>query len=335
MSGRQQKHVVLLILADDYGDASRGLSFEYETFVPTFRRFFNRVTVFPQDRELRERGYFGAAKAFEELIEATRPDLIFCVPFENQIKWEAIRHITESGIPTVAWMSDDHWRWDNFSLYIAPSFSAVVTTDREAYAAYQALPGVVPILSQWGVDSGRLFGPGGTRSIQVSFVGARRPHRARMVAAVRRAGIQVTVRGTGWTEGRATTDELYGIPRASLIALNFSDSSQPHRRGRTQLKARPFELAASGCCVVTEPDPQLAAFYDVDRQVVVAEGPHQLIRTLRWLLADEPERMDRAYSAWRRTAKEHTYDVRLSRILSVLGFDLETLPVEGELCVTR
>ena len=77
---RGRSHAVLLILADDYGHAGAGPSFEYETFVPALRRFFDKVTVFPQDRELRARGFFGAARALMDLVKTTTPDLLFCVP---------------------------------------------------------------------------------------------------------------------------------------------------------------------------------------------------------------------------------------------------------------
>lgn len=328
-------HALLLILADDYGDPSRGPSFEYETFVPAFRRFFSTVTVFPQDRELRERGYFGASGALLELVESTRPDIVFCVPFENQLDWNVLRSITERGVQTLAWMCDDHWRWEDFSRYIAHCFGRVVTTDRDAYVAYHAIPGAKPILSQWGVDVARLRQPDSARDIPVSFIGACRPHRARMVDAIRTAGIPVLTRGTGWPEGRATRDEMVEILARSLISLNFSDSSQRHRRGSTQLKARPFELAASGSCVVTEPDPQMSAFYEPGTEVVVASGRHRLVRSLQWLLQNDGERMAVAEAAWRRTAREHTYDVRLRKILSIVGLDRNPRATEGTLCVTR
>lgn len=335
MTAGGASHALLVILADDYGDASRGPSFEYETFVPALRRFFKTVTVFPQDRELRARGYFGAASALTSLVARARPDVLFCVPFENQVDWEAMRQMSEAGTRTVAWMCDDQWRWDQFSRHIAPCFSAVVTTDRHAYAAYHGIPGVVPILSQWGVDTGRLRSPAAPRHIPVSFVGARRPHREQMVQAVQDAGIELVVRGSGWPEGRATTEELIEIPARSLISLNFSDSSRRHRRGTTQVKARLFELAASGSCVVTEPDPQLSVFYDPGSEVVVVDGPRELVRALTWLLSDEQARVDRADAAWHRTVREHTYDVRLSRIFAALGLDVSPNASEGDLCVTR
>jgi hypothetical protein len=326
-------HVMLVMLADDYGVKEGGRSFEYETFLPAFERLCSQVTVFAVDRAVREFGYFETARRMRRLALEQRPDLIFFVPFENQIEWRVVGNLTASGVPTVAWMCDDHWRWANFSRHIAAQFSAVVTTDRHAFAAYHALPGVCPILSQWGVHAGRLGTPESIRDIPVSFVGARRPHRARMIEALRASGIEVVVRGSGWTEGRASTEEAASIPARSRISLNFSDSSQRHRKGSTQLKARPFELAGSGTCVVTESDPQLRYFYDMESEVVVADSPADMVRAVQWLLDDEPVRLARAQAAWARTVREHTYDVRLTKILDLLGITM-TIGAEVETCIT-
>ena len=328
-------NALVVILVDDYGDATRGPSFEFETFVPAFRRFFDTVTVFGQDRELRARGYFGAARELKELAARIAPDVLFCVPFENQLDWQTIGEITENGTPTVAWMCDDQWRWHDFSRHIAPFFSAVVTTDRDAFIAYHQLADVRPLLSQWGVDASRLRPVETERDIPVSFIGARRPHRERMISALRSDGIEVLVRGTGWSEGRASTTDLIELPARSLISLNFSDSTQRHNKGRTQLKARPFELAASGSCVVTEPDPQLAAFFDPEREIVVARGKRNLASTVRRLLADEDVRAARARATWERAATQHTYDVRLAKIFSALEIQSELRASEGRLCITR
>ena len=326
---QRRSHAVLLILADDYGSAGQGPSFEYETFVPALRRFFDTLTVFPQDRELRARGFFGAARALTELVASTEPDLVFCVPFENQVDWHAIRAMSESGVRTVAWMCDDHWRFDDFSRHVAPCFGAVVTTDRNAYAAYHQVSGAVPILSQWAVNGSRLRAPTSPRNIAVSFIGMRKPHREKMINAVRDAGIDLVVRGSGWPEGRATTEELIEIPARSLITLNFADAG-----GLTQVKARVFELGASGSCVVTEPDPQLSTFYDAATEVVVVDGPRKLTRTIEWLLADDDARSSRANASYQRTVREHTYDARLSEIFGRLELYLVPRATEGDVCVT-
>lgn len=328
-------HALLVILADDYGDPARGLSFEFETFVPAFRRHFDAVTVFPLDRELRERGYFGMQDALRTVAASTSPDVLFCVPFENQVDWNDIGAISGAGVTTVAWMCDDHWRWETFSRHIARHFTAIVTTDRDAFLKYHRSATTIPILSQWAVDVSRIRPVSAPRDIDVSFVGGCRPHRARIVAALRRSGVDVFVRGTGWPEGRASTQELVDIPARSRVSLNFADSTQGHEKGKTQLKARPFELAASGTCVVTEPDPQLDRFFSAATEMVVTEGTRGFVHAVKSLLGDESTRSARAHATWERAVGEHTYDIRLSRIFELLGVPAAVRASEGALCVTR
>jgi spore maturation protein CgeB len=330
---RGSRHAVLLALADDYGDATAGPSFEYETFLPVLRRFFDRVTLWPIDRLLRANGYFRMNSDLVSWVRSEEPDFLFCVPFENQIDWRLLGELRGSSTTTVAWMCDDHWRFEPFSRHIAPHFDFVATTDRTAYVRYLGIPGVRPILTQWGYDPNRFRPTDEARIHAVSFVGARRPHRERHIAALRQAGVSVHVRGRGWPEGRASTRELSTVPARSLISLNFADSTVQHRAGRTQLKARPFELAGTGTCVVTEFDPQLPSYFDVGEQMAAFQTPAECVRVVKALL-DDPERARRiGRSGLQRAEQEHTYESRMSRLLAAANIRGMQRSSDGAACV--
>lgn len=328
-------HALLVILGDDYGDPRRGLSFEVETFVPSFRNLFDLTTVFPFDRWIRDVGFFAASSILEQLVRETRPSLVFVVPFEHQVDWLTLRRLKHSGVPTIAWMCDDHWRYENFSQVIAGNFTAVATTDRFAFAKYHAVRDVKPILTQWAVPKERLRRPDSQRDIAVSFIGACRPHRERMVKSVRSAGIPVLVRGSGWPEGRASSSELVELPARSRISLNFSDSSTRHARGKSQLKARPFELAASGTCVVTEVDPQMSAYLRPGIEVAEFVSRRQLVACLKDLLNHDDRRAEIAWLGYRRVENEHTLEKRLCRVFEQVGVDVTLRESIGELCITK
>ncbi|MGW1809117.1 CgeB family protein [Streptomyces sp. NPDC002078] len=326
---RTQGHAVLLALADDYGDQAAGPSFECETFLPVLRQFFGKVTLWPLDRLLRQRGYFRMNADLESWVRRESPDLVFCVPFENQIDWPRLGALRGSGTATMAWMCDDHWRFDNFSRLIAPNFDFVATTDRAAYLRYHTLPGVRPLLTQWGCDTRRFRPAEGTWAHEVSFVGSRHPHRARHIDALRRAGVRVFVRGRGWPEGRATTEELATIPAQSLVSLNFANSSGSLK----QLKARPFELTGTGTCVVSEYDPQLSSYFEVGEELVAFRSPSECVRVVKSLLRD-PARARRIGESGRsRTEREHTYEARIGRLLAAAGFEGTPRNTDGHTCI--
>ena len=107
---------------------------------------------------------------------------------------------------TVAWMCDDHWRYEPFGQWIAPMFDAVATTDRHAFARYLGQPGVQPVLTQWGFDPERFHPTRGCRCTMSVLSGQRRPTRERFVTALQKSGIDVFVAGRGWDAGRVSSD---------------------------------------------------------------------------------------------------------------------------------
>jgi spore maturation protein CgeB len=327
--GRRQGHAVLLCLADDYGNPESGASFEYETFLPVLRQFFDKVTVWPFDRLLLKHGYFRMNANLEAWVRHEAPDLLFCVPFENQVDWSMLANIRGSRTTTMAWMCDDQWRFEPFSRWLAPCFDFIATTDRAAYQRYLALEDVRPLLTQWACDPHRFRPIDAAPLHDVVFIGSRAPHRTRYIKALRRAGIRVHVRGRGWPEGRATSEELQITPAQSLISLNFANSCGQVK----QLKARPFELAGTGTCVVTEYEPQLSSFFEVGEEVVVFRSRSDCVRTVKALLR-EPERARLIGKSGRhRVEREHTYADRLSLLLVAAGFPGTPNRSDGAVCV--
>ena len=58
--------------------------------------------------------------------------------FKDEFYPETLNYIkNELSIPTIAWMADDHWRFEIYSKYIARNFSLVVTTDRDSVQKYK------------------------------------------------------------------------------------------------------------------------------------------------------------------------------------------------------
>ena len=312
-------------LRHDYGDPSRGDSFEHETFVPALRDFADNFIYFELDTMLRSHCYSGMNSALWEIVQNDRPDLLFCVLFENQLDRAVLRRISmETRTVTVNWFCDDHWRFESFSRHWAPCFNWVATTSREAFRSYQLLDGVRPILTQWAANP--IPRPLVLPTMRdVVFVGQRRPVRERYLNHLRDRGIQVDVYGHGWPAGRLPRAEIVDLMASSRIGLNFSESSSAsHRLARTraQLKARPFELGACGTAIVSEDDPEIRYFYEAGREMLVFRSRRQLYSTIRRLLDNEDERATIAAAGYERSIAEHTYHRRISRILATMGVDV-------------
>jgi spore maturation protein CgeB len=83
---------------------------------------------------------------------------------------------------------------------------------------------------------------------------------------------------------------------------------------------RLFELAAMGCCIVTNPIAGLHEWFDPGREVLVAPDSGELVQCYRHLLTHPQERQAMGNAARRRLLEEHTYRHRAQNLVTTLGF---------------
>jgi len=91
----------------------------------------------------------------------------------------------------------------------------------------------------------------------------------------------------------------------SKICLNITRWS--HTSVYASSTARPFELAAFGACIVSQPYNGIEEWFDVGREIVLIENSDNIIDIYNGLLADSEEREKIGERARERILKEHTY----------------------------
>ena len=117
----------------DYGDPSRGLSFEHLSFYESLRRMGHELIYFDFMSLVSEIGRRRTNKRLWELVRSEAPKLMFSVLFGEEFDKKVVRKISEeTETVTINWFTDDHWRFDSFSRYWAPCFNWVVTTSESS-----------------------------------------------------------------------------------------------------------------------------------------------------------------------------------------------------------
>jgi spore maturation protein CgeB len=91
-----------------------------------------------------------------------------------------------------------------------------------------------------------------------------------------------------------------------------------HTKVYASSTARPFELAAYGSCIVSQPYKGIEEWFEVGRELVIVEGEEETIETYKWLLNDEGARKEIGKNARERILKEHTFQHRAEKIIKVL-----------------
>src|SRR5436190_21542030 len=198
-------------MAHDYGDPSRGPSFEEANFRSALEGMGHELVAF--DFKARERvvGRGAMNAELRALAEESGADASFFFLFQEEIAPATVESVGDAAGPTISWFGDDQWRFDSFSRRYAQSFDVCVTTDHESVEKYRAAGAREVVLSQWACN--RYAYARVTTEIEhgVTFVGQRYGRRPEIVQRIRAAGHEVECWGQGWPAGRLDHDAMVRV----------------------------------------------------------------------------------------------------------------------------
>jgi len=211
-----------------------GESFEYVNFYKSLCNFPGAEVILYAFENMIQKGREVASAELLNLVRREKPDLLFAFMFTDELL-PAILDELKKISTTIAWFSDDHWRFDNYSSRYAPHFSWVATTYSKAVERYKKIGMNNVVRSQWaanttiykpfpwsGADNPAFTEVSAGRLPDVSFVGTWSKPRAKIIAALQSAGIKVAAYGGGWPNGRIGEQkmlEIFGNSKINL-ALN-------------------------------------------------------------------------------------------------------------------
>ncbi len=103
----------------------------------------------------------------------------------------------------------------------------------------------------------------------------------------------------------------------SKICLNITRWS--HTSVYASATARPFELAAFGACIVSQPYDGIEEWFDVGREIVVVNDKKEVLSVYQDLLCSDDEREKMGERARERILKDHTYRHRADELIRALN----------------
>lgn len=103
----------------------------------------------------------------------------------------------------------------------------------------------------------------------------------------------------------------------SKICLNITRWS--HTSVYASATARPFELAAFGACIVSQPYSGIEEWFDVGREIVVVNDEKEVLSVYQNLLDSENDREKMGERARQRILKDHTYHHRAEEVIHTLN----------------
>ena len=105
----------------------------------------------------------------------------------------------------------------------------------------------------------------------------------------------------------------------SAARVNLNVTRRSHATVPLSSTCRPFELAAAGAAIVSNPHEGIEQWFEPGEEIVVVEDAGQALAAYRALLDDPAQAEAMGARARERVLDEHTYAHRARRVLDLLG----------------
>jgi spore maturation protein CgeB len=326
--------ILLTCMEYDYGDPSRGHSYEYYNFYQSLKDLGHEVTMFDYMAELKRLGKSEMNHQLLALVQSSRPDLAMFSLYTDQLDPATVSQLRQH-TRTLCFFHDDTWRVE-FSQFWARHFDFFTTPDVYGVRKYQALGLDNAIHFPFGCNEKLYRKTGASSKYDVSFVGAWHPYREWLINLLRKDGLNVKVAGYRWPEGIVAHEEMVAIFNESRINLNLSNSaswdaryllSSPRgllnriRSKKTveQFKARHFEINGCGAFQLSYYVEGLERLYQIGDEIAVYLDPDDLRQKVHLYLANETLRKEIAEAGYARTLSAHTFRSRFQHVFERMG----------------
>ncbi len=306
----------------NYGVSKRGIGYEYANFIPALKNLGHEVVFLESLNKSYYKDYSDLNRKLLLTVDREKPDIIFCVLMTYEIWLETIQLIREgSNAALINWATDDSWKYEQFTRFLAPFFDVIATTypsaiSKAKFDGYSNLK-----LSQWAAVSNNFINPlpSNECSYDLSFIGTKYGNREKWITCLANHGINVTCFGFGWPNGPISAEEIPHVINKSRICLNFGDSGLNFKRGKfqrsRQIKARVFEVPGAGGLLMTESVDNLEKYYSLSDEIVVFDGIDDMVNKVKELLANPNYRDVIAEAGFNRTISEHSYEKRFQSLI--------------------
>ena len=134
-----------------------------------------------------------------------------------------------------------------------------------------------------------------------------------------------TVGGGGFSISLGKASPIGDVPMSEFrrfccsAKVNLNITRESHTTTYGSSTARPFELAAMGCCVVSCPYLGLDKWFKPDREMIVLSENDDIVEIYRSLVSDDKRRNEIGEAARQRVLNDHTYGARASELVKAIG----------------
>ncbi len=100
--------------------------------------------------------------------------------------------------------------------------------------------------------------------------------------------------------------------------VNLNIVHELHAKTFATSTARPFELSALGCCIISSPYDGLEKWFDTKKEILISNSVDECIEIYNFLMNDAEIRLKMGIAARERVLKEHTSSHRAKQIIQII-----------------
>jgi spore maturation protein CgeB len=105
----------------------------------------------------------------------------------------------------------------------------------------------------------------------------------------------------------------------SAARINLNITRRSHATVPASATSRPFELAAAGAAIVSNPYAGIERWFEPGRELLVVSSADEALEAYRELLADPAQAEELGARARERVLDEHTFAHRARQLLDLIG----------------
>lgn len=308
------KKILYLAAKYDYGDKSKGISYEEYNFFYTLKNMDGVETIRLDVYSLYHRyGKDITNQVIKEVALLEGVDTVLLCLFHDIFDHQLFKDLSENyPIETVLWLFDDDKRYlETFSL--VQCFNKVVTTiDIRHQERVKA--GINSHLAQFAANHFLYKNYGLKKEYDVVFVGQNFGNRQEYIEYLKESGINVFVFGRGWPDAKRLTQvEMIELLNKAKLALNFSSSADnPELKF---LKGRIFEIPATGTMLLTEVCENLEDYFTVGEHLDVFAEKEELLNKIKTYLSNEQILEEISANGQKLVSSDYTFEKYLREVM--------------------
>jgi hypothetical protein len=310
----QQNHPL-----NKYSDLHR--TYDFRSWESGFRAVCSDIYIHDYYASFVSDGPSGMESQIRELVRKNNIQLVIVPNLYYELAPTYLNELRRLGCKSLVAFFDDSMRFEDTNRFYLGSFDYYLAHDYMASKALYKPYGidaeffpVVPSHSFYkeiiqSLDKNRL-----KCASDVVFVGAKIADRDVFIDYLKDNNINISVYGKGWDAGMLSTEEMLASFNSSKISLNFVKTIDGS--GRTQFKARLFEIIMAGGFVLSEHIDEIADNFEIGREIDTFRSPQELLDKVRFYLENSYLREEMAARARAKVEKRYSFESNWLRYLA-------------------